>query len=147
MDATLVAATAAALGSIVGGSASIVATWVTQRGAARRATKESQYHERERLYQEFITEASRLVADALVHSLDRPDQVVALYGILSGIRLTSSNEVLGRAEECCRRIVKLYRQPNMTSDQIHAAYDANELDLLKDFSAACRTELRGFAQP
>jgi hypothetical protein len=29
----------------------------------------------------------------------------------------------------------------MTSDQISAAFEANELDILKEFSSACRMEL------
>jgi hypothetical protein len=51
-------------------------------------------------------------------------------------------EVLRKAEICCHRIVEVYRQPNLTSDQIRAAFEAHELDPLKEFSAACRAELR-----
>ncbi len=141
MDATVVTAMAAALGSLVGASASIATTWITQRTQTTRANAEWQLREREALYKEFITEASRLAIDALGHSLERPDQLVGLYGILSRIRLMSGDQVLGHAEECCRRIVELYRQPNLTSDQIHAAFEANELDPLKEFSFACRMEL------
>jgi hypothetical protein len=60
---------------------------------------------------------------------------------LSRIRLISGDQVLGKAEECCRRIVELYRRPNLTSDQIHAAFEAKEIDILKEFSSACRKEL------
>ena len=52
---------------------------------------------RESLYGEFITEASRLSVDALVHSLDRPEQLVALYGILSRIRLVAGADPLIRS--------------------------------------------------
>jgi hypothetical protein len=141
MDSTVVTAMAAALGSLVGASASIATTWITQRTQRIAANTEWKLREREALYKEFTMEASRLAVDALVHSLERPEQLMALYGILSRIRLMSGDEVLGRAEDCCRRIVELYRRPNMTSDQIHAAYEANQLDPLKDFSAACRAEL------
>jgi hypothetical protein len=141
MDATVVTAMPAALGSLVGASASIATTWITQRTQTMRANTEWKLREREALYKEFVAEASRLAVDALGHSLERPDQLVALYGILSRIRLMSGGEVLGKAEECCRRIVELYRRPNTTSDQIHAAFEANELDPLKEFSSACRTEL------
>src|SRR5262245_45580446 len=141
MDSTAVAATAAALGSLVGASASVITTWITQRTQAIRANTEWKLREREAVYKEFIEEASRLAVDALAHSLERPDQLAALYGILSRIRLMSGDEVLGKAEACCHRIVELYRQPNLTSDQIHSAYEANKLDLLKEFSIACRKEL------
>jgi hypothetical protein len=93
------------------------------------------------MYTEFITEASHLAVDAMLHSLERPDQLVGLYGILSRIRLISSAEVLKEAEACIRRIVELYRQPNMTPDRFREALEAHELDPLKEFTVACRREL------
>ena len=141
MDSTVVTALAAALGSLVGATASIGTTWIGQRRQSMRATAEWKLRERESLYKEFIMEASRLFGDAMVNSLDRPDQLVALYGILSRIRLISGDDVLSKAAACCHRIVGLYRRPNMTAEQIRAAFEANEFDPLKDFSAACRMEL------
>lgn len=141
MDSATVAATAAALGSLAGASASIATTWLAQRGQATRTNLEWKLHQRESLYTEFISEGSRLAIDAMLHSLERPEQLVALYGILSRIRLISSDEVLKEAEVCVRRIVELYRRPNMTPDQFSTALEANELDPLKAFSDACRTEL------
>jgi hypothetical protein len=141
MDTTVMTASAAAMGSLVGAAASIATTWITQRTQAIRAASEWKLREREALYKEFITEASRLSVDALLHSLDRPEQVAPLYGIVSRIRLASSDEVLAEAEKCCRRIVERYRRPNLTSDQIDTAIQADEFDLLKAFSSACRREL------
>ena len=144
MESTVVTATAAALGSLVGATASIATTWITQRTQAIRANWEWQLRERESLYKEFITEASRLTVDALVHCLERPDQLMALYGILSCIRLMSGEEVVRQGEACCRRIVELYGRPNLTTDQIRAAAEADDLDdidPLKEFSTACRKEL------
>ena len=141
MDSTLVTALAAALGSLVGATASIGTTWLSQRRQSVRASAEWKLRERESLYKEFIMEASRLFGDAMVKSLERPDQLVGLYGILSRIRLISGDEVLSKAVGCCHRIVELYRRPNMTADQIRAAFEANEFDPLKEFSAACRAEL------
>ena len=46
-----------------------------------------------------------------------------------------------QAEDVCRRIVDLYRRPNLTADQFRAALEANEFDPLKEFSTACRSEL------
>src|SRR5438874_7962796 len=108
MDTTVVTAMAAAAGSLVGATASIATTWITQRTQTVRANLEWKLRERESLYTEFISEASRLAVDAMLHSLQRPDQLAALYGILSRIRLISSNAVLATAEACARRIVELY---------------------------------------
>jgi hypothetical protein len=57
----------------------------------------------------------------------------------------SGENVLSKAEDCCRRIVDIYASPNMTPEQIRAALEANELDPLKDFSTACRTELHAIS--
>ena len=141
MDSTVVTALAAALGSLVGATASIGTTWISQRRQSIRASAEWKLRDHESLYKEFIMEASRLFGDAMVKSLERPDQLVGLYGILSRIRLISGDEVLSKAVGCCHRIVELYRRPNMTADQIRAAFEANEFDPLKEFSAACRLEL------
>jgi hypothetical protein len=144
MESTVVTAMAAALGSLVGAAASIATTWITQRTQAIRAHSEWKLRERESLYKKFITEGSRLTVDALAHSLERPDQFVALYGVLSCIRLMSGEEVVRQGEACCRRIIELYERPNLTIDQIRAAAEAREVDAidpLKQFSAACRNEL------
>jgi hypothetical protein len=82
-----------------------------------------------------------MCVEALVHALEKPDQLMALYGILSRIRLMSGDDVLRTAEEVCHRIVELYRGPNLTPDQILAEFEADRLDPVKEFSAACRTEL------
>src|SRR5213592_1015759 len=108
MDSTVVTAMAAALGSLVGATASIGTTWLSLRKQSIRATAEWKLRERESLYKEFIMEASRLFGDAMVNSLDRPDKLVALYGILSRIRLMSGDNVLSMAVDC-HRIVGLYR--------------------------------------
>src|SRR5260370_33216708 len=97
MDSTVVTALAAALGSLVGASASIGTTWLSQRTQSIRATAEWKLRERESLYKEFIMKASRLFGDAMANSLDRPDQLVSLYGILSRVRLMSVDDVLTKA--------------------------------------------------
>ncbi len=135
---------AAALGSLVGATASILTTWITQRTQTIRANSEWTLRERESLYRDFITEASRLAVDALAHSLERPDQIMALYGILSRIRLLSGEKVVRQGEACCRRIIALYGRPNLTTDQIRAvaeSHDLDDIDPLKEFSTACRNEL------
>jgi hypothetical protein len=141
MDATVVTALATAVGSLVGATASIAATWLTQRTQAVRAATEWKLRERESLYAEFITEASRLSANALAHSLENPEQLATLYGILSRTRLLASDKVLENAEACCKRIVDLYRRPSLSADELHTAYEADDLDVLRDFSFACRSEL------
>ena len=146
LDTTLITATAAGLGSLLGAGASIATTWITQRTQSTRAYAQWRQQEREALYKEFITEASCLTIDALMHSLERPDPIIKLYGVLSRIRLVSGHEVVRHGEACCRRIIEMYGQPNLTTDDLREMVAANrvaELDPLKTFSAACRNELLG----
>jgi hypothetical protein len=142
MDSTLLTALATALGSLVGAVSSIAATLITQRTQTLRESRAERLHQRESLYGEFITEASRLVVEGLAHSLERPETFVKLYGILGRIRLACGNRILAEAEACCRGIVDLYMKPNMTVEQIRAAFEAHEFDPLKAFSTVCRAELR-----
>ncbi len=141
MDSNFITAIAAALGSLVGAAASIGTTWITQRTQTVRAHIEGKLRDRGSLYGEFITEASRLTVEAMSHSLEQPETLVKLYGILGRIRLVAADPVLAAAEACCRQIVDLYAQPNMTIEQIRVAFDRDRLDPIQDFSTACRKEL------
>ena len=144
MTSTVITAMAAALGSLLGAAASIATTWITRRAETIRAHSEWKLRQRESLYNEFITEASRLTVDALAHCLEQPDQLMALYGILSRIRLMSGEEVMREGEACCRRIMELYGRPKLTTDQVRAVaegHDLDGMDPLKEFSTACRNEL------
>ena len=146
MEATLITAMAGVFGSLVGASASIGTTWLTKRTEIVRTTAERKLRERESLYNQFLTEASRVAVHALTHSFEGPDQIVALYGILSRIRLVASNTVVREGEMCCMRILAMYGKPSMTVDELRGvmatANDLAELDPLKAFSNACREELR-----
>jgi hypothetical protein len=141
MDSSLVTATAAALGSLVGASASVVTTWITQRTQDARARREVNHREREAIYGEFVMEASRLTVEALSHSLEQPEALAKLYGILARIRLVATDPVLTAAEVCSRRIIDLFSGPNMTVEQIRTSFKREQLDPIKDFSTAARSEL------
>ena len=97
MDTALVSAMAAVLGSIAGGSAAIATTWISQKSQTNRERAKWETRKRETLYGDFITEASRLFADSLDHSLDNPETLVKLYATVGRIRLVSSDAVLAAA--------------------------------------------------
>jgi hypothetical protein len=121
MEPTVVTALAAAIGAVVGASTSIASSLISQRTQAFRANVEWQIRERESLYNEFISEASRLTVDARVRSLEGAEQLAALYGVLNRIRLISGDDVVRKAEECCHQIVEVYWRLNMTLDEFRAA--------------------------
>ena len=75
MDTTLVTAMSGVLGSLVGGSASVATTWVTQRTLTRRDLIREELRKREKLYGEFIGECAKLFVDACTHSLEKPEKL------------------------------------------------------------------------
>jgi hypothetical protein len=146
MDSTIITAVAAACGSLVGAAATIVTTLITQRTQSVQAEREEKLRNREALYGEFISEASRLTMDALSHSLERPDTFVKLYGITGRIRLIATGPVLDAADACIRQIIDLYAKPNLTVEQIRLAFERDRLDPIRDFSVTGRTELLEIAR-
>jgi hypothetical protein len=145
VDSNLITALAGVLGSVSGASAAIATTWITQKNQTVRERAKSETRKREILYGDFITEASQRFADAFDHSLDKPETLVKLYAILGRIRLVSSDAVLAAAEQCCDRIIDLYAKPNRTMAEIFTTLHGAEFEVLKDFSAACRVELRRYS--
>jgi hypothetical protein len=141
MDLTSITAVAAACGSLAGATVTVATTWITQRTQRAHTEWEESRRNREALYGEFITEASRLTVEALCNSLERPDTFVKLYGITGRIRLVATEVVLAAAETCIRQIVDLYAKPIMTVAQVRLAFEAEGLDPIKDFSVSCRKEL------
>ena len=133
MDSTFITAVAAASGSLVGAAVSSVTTWITQRAQRVHAEREEKLRNREALYGEFITEASRLTVEAFSHSLEQPDTFVKLYGITGRIRLVATNPVLAAAEACSRQIIDLYARPNMSVEQIRRAFECDGIDPIKEF--------------
>ena len=136
MDATLDSGMAAVLGSLVGGSATIAAGWITQRTSSRRELLRMELQKRETLYGEFINECSRLAIDALAHGLDKPETMLSAYALLNRIRLSSSDAVLAQAENVVRRIAEQYFSPNLSLEEIRAVTRSLEADPLKSFGEA-----------
>jgi NAD(P)-dependent dehydrogenase (short-subunit alcohol dehydrogenase family) len=93
MNANLITALAAVLGSVSGASAAIATTWISQKSQTVRERAKWETRKRETLYGEFITEASQQLANAFDHSLGKPETLVKLYAILGRIRLVSSDEI------------------------------------------------------
>jgi hypothetical protein len=104
VDANLITALAGVLGSVTGASAAIATTWISQKSQTTRERAKWETRKRETLYGDFITEASRLVADAWDHSLDRPDTLVKLFAALGRI----PTRFIGRRPHCSRRVLQAY---------------------------------------
>jgi hypothetical protein len=141
MDNAYVSALAALAGSAIGAIASFATTWLTQHGQMRAQRVAQAIARREHLYDEFIDEASKLFTDALSHEFDDPSKFVRLYALTAKLRLFASINVVSKAEEVMRRIREIYGRPNIDFRKPHSRR-ADEVDLLRAFSEACREDLR-----
>jgi hypothetical protein len=140
MDTTLITAMAGVLGSLVGASASVATTWMSQRTASRRELVQTESRKREAVYGEFIVECSRLLMDALTHGLEKPETLMPAYALLNRIRLTASPVVLKEAEALLRRITEQYFSDNLTVEEVRRMALAEDADPLRPFGEACRAE-------
>ncbi len=143
MDTAVVSAASAILGSLVGGSASMLTAVMTQRTQAKRAGIQAEMHKREVLYTDYIVECSKLALDSMQHSLESPDKFRSAYALISRIRLVSSDAVLQAAEAALEEIFERYRGPNLAPEKIRELSSLKSFhDPLKAFGEACRNELR-----
>jgi hypothetical protein len=140
MDPAIVSAMAAVLGSLVGGSATVVTAWVTQRTLSKRELLGAEIRTRQTLYGEFIRECSKLVVDSFTHTLDKPETLLPVYEVLNRIRLCASDVVLTEAERTLATITEQYFSPNLSIEEMRVLV-RRSADPLKSFGEACRVEL------
>jgi hypothetical protein len=149
METAYLTALSAVAGAAIGATASLGTTWLTQRYQDRSQRLAQERARRERLFSEFIDQASQLYADALSHTaLEDPARLVPLYATIGKLRLFASERTIAAADAVMVRIVEAYYLPNVdfTSRPSPPAGDSDMLrdfDLLRDFTEACRAELGG----
>ena len=140
MDASAITALAALLGATTGGLTSALTSWLGQRNQARARWLEQNALRRQDLYKEFIEEAARCYVHALQH--DEPDiaGLVALYAKVDRMRVLSSSGVVDIAEAIARRIIDTYAEPGKSFPEIRDMIDSGSINLIRQFSVACRAE-------
>src|SRR5271169_1569543 len=128
-------------GSAFGGLTTFAATWFTQRrkDSARRLAQEKS--RRQKLYKQFIDEASKLYADALVHDKSEVLAFVDMYALIGRMRISSSDAVVGKAEAAARMILDTYFSPNKTFPELRQLIESRSMDPLREFGEVCRKEL------
>ena len=142
MDPAVLSASAAVLGSLAGGAASLATVWLSQKTQAKRESVQVETRKREQLYADFLTECSKLALDALDHTIDRPETLQLVYTLVNRIRLTSSDAVLHAGEAAIQEILARYREPKIPIEKLRNMTLAEIHDPLKAFSEACRDELQ-----
>ena len=141
MNASAISALAALAGAAIGGLTSVLASWLTQRAQARAQWLAQDKLRRLEIYKEFIEEASKSHIGALQNNEPDMPALVGLYAKISRMRVLSSPEVVERADQVARMIVDTYLAPNKTFPELREMVNSGSVDLLRDFSEACRAEL------
>lgn len=142
MDSETISAMSGVLGSLVGGTASTVTAWITQKTASQRELMRTEMSKQETLYGEFIGECSKLLVDAWTHTLEKPETLLACYALLNRIRLSASDQVLAQGERLLVRITEQYFSPNMTLEELRDLSHSQDADPMRAFAEACREELK-----
>jgi hypothetical protein len=145
MDIAYISALSALAGSAVGGFTSTATTWLTQRAQARAGQLAHEITRREDLYRDFITAASKTYGDALVSSDPQLPELVALYAMISRMRVLSGPRTVACADKIMLTIIDTYFSPNQSVRELRDLMKAGAgIDPLRDFSEAARDELGGF---
>ena len=142
MDTAIITAMSGVFGSLVGGSATVAATWVTQRTLSKRELIRTEIRRREALYGEFIGECSARILESFESTLEKPETLLHVYELLNRIRLCASNAVLAEAEATLRLIAEQYFSPNLSIEEMRKLVQTRTSDPLKAFGEACRGELK-----
>lgn len=137
-NSAYITALSALAGSAIGAASSLITTWLTQSSTARSQRLQREEARQETLFAEFIDEASRVYADALSHPLDDLGKMVKIYAIMNRMRLFAPADIIAKADKVTERLVETYFAPNLTASDIRAMLAENRVDLLRDFSDACR---------
>ena len=141
MNAPIISAMAALLGAAIGGLASFLASWMTQRMQMRAQWLTQEKLRRQDLYKEFIEEASKCYIDALQHATGDIPSLVTLYTKIGRMRIISSPNVIDSAERIGRKILDTYLGPDRNFLELREMVNDNSIDILNDFTKACREEL------
>jgi hypothetical protein len=140
MDTAYISALAALSGSIIGGLTSLGASWVSQNAQARTQQLLEDKSRRQELYKAFIEEALKLYGDALASDDAEISKFVGLHVMLSRMRVLSSQPVIEHAARVIDTIAETYFEPNRTLRDLRGQRD--KIDILRQFSEACREDLR-----
>jgi hypothetical protein len=143
MDTAILSASAGLIGSLIGGVSTFAASWITQHKLLGTQTRMHHAERRQKLYSEFIIEASRCLAEAWSQQAEGPAVISNLYSAVERMRLVSSSRVVQRAEKVMRGVIAAYAEPNRTFDELRQRVQerSEEYDQLREFTEACRQEL------
>jgi hypothetical protein len=141
MDASFITALAALGGAGIGGVTSGVVSWFNQEMQLKAQESAQDKSLRQALYRDFVEQASQAYIYALQNNNGDVSSMVGLYAKINRMRVLSSTIVIERADQVMKLIVDTYLAPNKSIPELQKLMISGELDVLRDFSEACRIEL------
>jgi hypothetical protein len=147
MDIAYISALSALAGSVIGGFTSGLINWMAHRAQARVERLRFDLSRRQELFADFIVAASKLYGDALMSSEPPLQEVVAVYAMISRMRVLCSPRTVECADKIMHAALDTFFAPNKTMRELHdiVKSGAADLDPLKEFSELARGELRSLA--
>jgi hypothetical protein len=144
MNTATLSALAALGGSALGGITPLVSNYLIQKGQVKREMLSRELAERQTLYADFIQFATKVYVNATTKQLDDVDDLIALYALVSRIRLLASEPVIGAAEQFATRVTRRYGEKALSIEDLRNETLTPHVDPLHDFSTLCRQEMRAF---
>jgi hypothetical protein len=96
-------------------------------------------------YKDLIGATSKAYGEAIMSNELNVQELVALYAMISRMRVQSMPQTVACAENIMRATIDAYFAPGKTIREIHDLVQSGAaIDLLKDFSEVAREELRAF---
>src|SRR5262245_43504385 len=134
MNTAYLPAFAALAGSAIGGLTSFASAWLTLHHQDRIKRLSGKRPGDKRLYKQFIHEASKLYAEALVHNQAQVSALVSIYALINRMRVVSSPAVIERAETVVHLILDTYFTPNKTFTEFRELMNAHAVHPPRAFS-------------
>ena len=147
MNPAYLSALSALAGSVVGALTAGITTWMSLQSAARTGRLAVELARRQDLFRDFIVAASKAYSHALVSDQPQLEELVAVYAMISRMRVLCSSEIVACAENIMRVTVDTYFTPNKTVEELRELIKSSEavIDPLREFSELARRELEAFS--
>jgi len=130
---------------MVGGLTTGITTWMSPRSQARAGRLTEALVRRQDLFRGFIVAASKTYGEALMSSEPQVQEIVALWAMISQMRILCSPKTAASAEKVMLLTLDTYFAPNKTASELRDLIkNRRQIDPLVEFIEVAREELQAF---
>jgi len=145
LNVAYITALSALAGSLVGGLTTGITTWISLRSQARAGRLAEDLARRQDLFRDFIVAASKTYGEALVSSEPQVQEIVALWAMISQMRILCSPKTAESADKVMLLTLDTYFAPNKTTSELRDLMKSGrQIDPLVEFIEVAREELQAF---